>query len=621
VRRLLPFAAFIAVAAAGAYVVAPAILSKDRIKDAVTQELSARTGRPVTFAGEPTVVLFPSLGFRIDKVVVANAPGVGDAEPFAVVDSVRGGINVLPLLFGRVEPGTIQLIAPRINLKVDASGRANWDVGGPIVGAPLDRQVASALRKSATKPFGRVRVTDGYVTYENAQTGVTSAVSAINLNITWRSEKDAAVATGTMDWRGETVDFSGSLAKPADFFTGKVSPVSVNLRATPLRLSFQGNAYAGAGVGLDGDLNLATPSVRRVLAWGGHNLGEGSTLGAGSIKAKARVAGANFTFSDATLELDGNEAAGSIRLALGGQRPSLQGTLAFNSIDVSPYMETLRAGLANSSDWDPVAIDLPVLRDTDLDLRVSAQHVVIGNARLGAAAASAVGTGGRVSLDIGELQIYGGTIQAALTADLTQPTMTATMRVTLTDVPTKEVLGAIAGIETVDGIASATIDASGRADTWNALVRTATGFASVRLANCAIGGFDIGEFARDNSEDVTGSVEASTKFESISGTVTLSGGSVTTTNLVADGETYAVTLEEGSASLLQPTIKGRGTLALRRASLLPGSNNGFEFPFIIGGSWMQPLISPDIDRILIRKEASRPKPPGGREQPVGFAVP
>jgi AsmA protein len=619
VRRLLPFAAFIAVVSAGAYVVAPTILSKDRIKSAVTQELSTRTGRPVTFSGEPTITVFPTFGFRIDKVVVANAPGLGD-EPFAVVDSVSGGIKIVPLLFGRVEPGSIQLVAPRINLRVDAAGRANWDVGGPVVGAPLDRQVASALRRAAGKPFGRVHVTDGYITYENAQSGATSAVSAINLNIAWRSEKDSAVATGTMDWRGETVDFSGSLTKPADFFAGKVSPASVNLRATPLRLSFQGNAYASSAVGLDGDLNLAAPSVRRALAWVGRFMSEGSTLGAASIKAKAKIAGANFTFSDAAMELDGNEATGSVRLAFGGARPSVQGTLAFSSLDVSPYLESIRAGFANSSDWEPVAIDLPVLRDTDLDLRISARQVVVGKAKLGAAAASAVGTGGRISLDIGALQIYGGTMQAAVTADLTQPAMNATMRVTLTDVPTRQVLGALAGIEAVDGTASASFEVRGHADTWNGLLRSATGSASVRLTDCSIGGFDIGEIARDGADDDAGTVPAATTFESIVATMSLSDGSVTTTNLVADGIDYAVTLDEGSASLLRPTIKGRGTLALRRPSLRPDGND-FEFPFIIGGSWMQPLISLDIDRILLRKEASRPKPPGGREQPVGFAFP
>jgi AsmA protein len=273
----------------------------------------------------------------------------------------------------------------------------------------------------------------------------------------------------------------------------------------------------------------------------------------------------------------------------------------------------------NSSDWEPVAIDLPALRDMDLDLRVSAQHVVVGNAKLGAAAASAVGTGGRISFDIGELQIYGGTLQAAVTADLTQPAMKATMRVTLTDVPTRQVLGALAGIEAVDGTASASVEVRGRADTWNALLRTATGSASVRLADCAIGGFDIGEIAGDGP-DAAEDEPAATIFQSIVATMSLGDGSVTTTHLVADGKEYAVTLEEGSASLLQPTIKGRGTLAFRRPSLRPDGNS-YEFPFIIGGSWMQPLISPDIDRILLRKEASRPAPFGGSQRPVGFAFP
>jgi AsmA protein len=621
VKRLLPIAAFVAVVAAGAYIVAPTVLSGDRVKSAVTQELSARAGRPVTFDGEPTITLFPNLGFRIQKVVVANAPGLGD-DPFAVVESVRGRIKILPLFFGRIEPGSIVLVAPRIQLKVDAGGRANWDVGGPVVGAPLDRQVASALRRSAGRAFGRVHVVDGYVTYDNAQTGATSALSAINLTLTWRQTNDSAFATGTMVWRGETVEISGSLAKPVDFFGGKVSPASLNLRATPLRLSFQGNAYAASSVGFDGEISVAAPSVRRALTWLGRNVGEGSTLGAASIRAKAKLTGTAITLADAAMELDGNEAAGGLRIAL-GDRVAVQGTLAFSSLDVSPYIESIRASFAGSSDWEPVAIDLPLLRDTDFDVRVSAKQVVVGNAKLGAAAASAVGTGGRVSIDIGELQIYGGTLQAAVTADLNGPAMHASMRATVTNVPTREALGALTGIDAISGTASATVEVRGRANTWNALLQTATGSASVRLADCTIGGFDIGAIAGDGPDDTLANRPQATTFDSIVATMALEGGSVTTNNLVADGADYAVTLE-GSASLLQPTIKARGTLALRGTPTRPDvgdSDDGdYEIPFVIGGSWMQPLISPDIDRILLRKEASRPRPQM-RERPVGFAFP
>lgn len=595
-RRLLPVLAVILVAAAAAYITAPAVLSKDRVKVAVAQELSARAGRPVTFSGEPTLILFPYIGFKLNKVVVANAPGLGD-EPFAVIDSVTGSIQPLPLLLGRIQPGNIQVARPRIHLTVDARGRANWDVGGDLAEVPLNQQVATAVMRADDKAsLGRLSIVDGFVTYENKQTGASSELSAVNMDIVWRSPREAAHASGTMVWRGETVDVTAALQRPAEFFSGQSSPLTLALRATPVRLSFQGSAFAAGQIALDGNVNLATPSLRQALAWVGRGVGNGSTLGAASIDAKAKMVGSAFSFTEATVSLDGNEAKGGLTIALGESRPRFQGTLAFQKLDVTPYLESFRATLAESSDWEPAPINVPVLRDADLDFRISAKEVAIGGARVGPAAASAVGTGGQIAVDIGDLQIYGGRLKATLTADLTTPIVTSTVRANIENMPARTTLANFAGVKAIDGTGSADIAISSSADSWNALLRSATGSASVKLMNCSIAGFDMRSMAADASDD--GPANAATAFDSVSATLRLADGAFESTDILAEAPDFSVRVD-GSASLLAPTIKGRGTLAMHKAG---GQSGGFEIPFVIGGTWLQPLLSPDIDRLLLRKD-------------------
>jgi AsmA protein len=488
-------------------------------------------------------------------------------------------------------------------------------VRGDLAGVPLDRQVASAVRRSPQGvAVGRLSIVDGFITYDNAESGASSELSAVNLNITWRSRSEQALATGTMVWRGETVEMTGSLARPPDFFAGRSSPATLAIRSTPLRLSFQGSAYAAGEMGLDGDLRITTPSLRHALEWIGRGIGDGPTLGTASITAKAKVTGTSITFSDATIALDGNEAAGGVTVALGGERPRFQGTLAFKTLDISPYMESFRAGLAGSRDWNPAAINLPVLRDTDLDFRLSAQQVAIGGARIGPAAASAVGTGGHVSVDIGDLQIYGGSLKATLTADLTDPVVAVMVRADLRDVPTRAALANLAGVDAIDGTGSAAVDVSGRAESWNALLRSAAGSVSIKLVNCSIAGFDISQLGEDQPKGSGGQESAAhsvTTFDSIAGTLLLGDATIHAADIVAEGRDYAVMLD-GTASLLTPTIKGHGTITIRKPVQQAARAGGLEIPFVIGGSWLQPMISLDVDRMLLQKDTKPASITGGR---------
>ena len=80
------------------------------------------------------------------------------------------------------------------------------------------------------------------------------------------------------------------------------------------------------------------------------------------------------------LRLDGNTAEGVLTFAADG-RQTLQGTLAADALDLTPYVSTVRLLAANERAWNNGRITLDGLAGLDLDLRLSAANVVVSNAK------------------------------------------------------------------------------------------------------------------------------------------------------------------------------------------------------------------------------------------------
>ena len=78
--------------------------------------------------------------------------------------------------------------------------------------------------------------------------------------------------------------------------------------------------------------------------------------------------GGNVALSAVHIELDGNSAEGVLSYAMAGRR-TLQGTLAAENVDLTPYVSTFHFLATNARDWDRAPFSIEGLADTDLDLR------------------------------------------------------------------------------------------------------------------------------------------------------------------------------------------------------------------------------------------------------------
>jgi AsmA protein len=589
---------------------APFIAATDIAKRRIAAQIEEWTGRPVSFRGEPRVRLFPFLTLTIEDARIGNPPEMG-GEPLVVMEGLTSKLRLLPFLIGQVDVAEFQLVRPHFNLTVDADGRANWPISQWSIseepGVPSKANSApsaeSELARIGDIKLGRFRVIDGTVSYDNLRSGRHEELTGLELKLEWPRVAEPVAGTGAFTWRGELVEFNGSIGEPLKLIAGETSAARFGIASKPFRVSFTGTANSIASTQLEGAASVTAPSVRRVAAWLGVPMGDGAILGAGLLDGDVNWIGSTLSFSDTHVELDGNRADGALSLDLSDQKPKVLGTLALQTLDLSAYLETFQAAVSSEGPWPLAPIRMPLLDVADADIRLSAGEILAGAARVGKSAVSAALLDGRLVVDIGEAQFYGGSLEANAVIAMSGGALVGSANVTIDGTPAGPALGDFFGISFLDGPVSASIEVSGGGDTWGDLIGAVTGAADVRIVDGTLRGFELGNIAAlagaprivDPAEG-TGTIP----FKSLTGSLTFADGAIDGTDIHVSGESFTIDLS-GRVSLVNATLRGRGVLAAARVN--SDRSEPRDIPFVVGGAWTDPYVLPDYERLIQRNTA------------------
>jgi len=589
-RRVIVAALAVLVVLAGIAALVPVALSSKLVKQRIADQIAAWTGRQVTFIGEPTIGFLPDLQIKIDNVTVGDP---GSVKPLAAIPVLEGRIRIAPLLMGRIEIIEFRLIRPTINLRRDVAGKANWDLrplqddgGGPrIRNGPT---LGLDLRK--------VRIRDASITYDNAASERHEEFTSTSLLAQWPSAADPVTGGGSFTWRGERVEFNGTVGSPLAMIEGRASPARFALASTQIRAVFTGNVSRLDAIQFSGNATLSTPSVRRLAAWLGATPPDSSVLGAGRIEGKLDWSGPTLSFSEAQLELDGNAADGAIVLDVGGSLPSVNGTLAFDTLDLSPYVEAYRATLSVEGPWQDTPIRLPALSLANADVRVSADEFLIGRWRGGRLAATGTLRDGAMSVQIGEAGLYGGTLTGTAKAAMEGDHLVASFAAKAAAIPAGPVLKEFADIITIDAQSTLSAEVAGSGTTWRSFLGSLAGTGDIALTNGTLSGFNLADLtARFDGAHDEPAASAATHFDAAA-SFKIAGGVASTDSLEADGNGFEIDIA-GQASLETGVLNGTGTLTLTEPP--PGQ----ALPFELAGTWLAPDFYPDSARLIRRSEA------------------
>ena len=404
----------------------------------------------------------------------------------------------------------------------------------------------------------------------------------------WPSSAEAASGDGAFDWRDEAVQLSASVGSPLDLLAGRPSPLKLAVDSTPLHLSLEGTAANLDGFQFDGDATVATPSLRKLIDWTGGALGDGATLGPASIKGAVNWSGSSVSFSDAAIELDGNVAEGALAVAIADGRPGLQGTIAFETLDLSSYFQSFAAGLADGARAAATPVSLPLEAIGNIDLRISSNNVVVGPVTFGHSGGAINIKDGKLTVDVGEAEFQTGQIEAHLSAEMQNGALTGTLNASAADVAAGGALAEVAGLAAIDGVASATAEVTSHGTTLGELALNATGTGTLSIEQGTITGFAISSLRSPGAAAADPSSAATTAFKTLGGGFQLATGQVTTPDLKIEGDGYTIGIA-GTAWLLAPKVEGRGRVSLAADGGTPAT----ALDFHLGGTWAAPVVSPD----------------------------
>ena len=570
-------------------------LNRDALHRAVEAQIRAVTGLELVINGHIDVSVFPGSYVSFHDV---GLKGGGTADPALQVDVLTANLRLLPLLLRRFEISDVMMLRPHIRVVREGNGDSNW--------TPFVDTIARAMKPDAENQvsFSEIRIQDGELSYEDPANHVSETLNDIDLSLAWPSISRSFAATGQFDWRGERVDGSISASDFIAMLSGDRSGLKARLVSAPLKLAFDGTVANRTSLMMEGTATIDSVSLRNALRWMGQAPPAGGGFGRFALKARANLVGGSVALTNVNVELDGNVAEGVMTFVNNG-RQTLQATLAAGALDLTPYISTFRLLASGARDWNRQLFDLNSIATTDLDMRLSAARVTVGNSKLGRTALGANLRGGTLALSVGEAQMYGGIAKGSFGIGRSDAMADVRAQFQFTDVDLQACASELFGINKLSGRGNLNVSLVASGASPFGLAQSLDGTATLIGRDGAISGFNVEQLLkRLERRPLSGGGNfrsGSTPYDNLTVSVKFNDGIATAEDIRLEGPGTRLTLT-GTASVPSREYDLKGVASLTSA---PGGK-GFDLPFVVQGPWDDPLVFPDPESLIRRSPASAP---------------
>jgi AsmA protein len=574
------------------------LISADTVRESVKSQIRAVTGFDPELRGDVAVSLFPTGSVSFNDVSLGdNRTGASALTAQQLVVRLR----FFPFLIGQIEIADVTLVRPTITVNFAPGGRSNWS--GHI--ETLARVLQPAPDKVAS--FSEIRIAGGTVILRDDAYKIIEVMTDVDFALAWPSISKSFGATGRFVWHDEPIDATVSLTDFVAALVGDRSGLKLRLSGVPLKFAFDGSISHKPTLKMDGNLAADSASLRDTLRWAAYWIAPDAGFGRFALKAQTSVLGANISLSSVNVELDGNAGEGVLTFA-GDGRKTLQGTLAVEGLDLTPYVSSSRLLTDGNRNWSRRQIVLDGMHGIDVDLRLSAARVTISTAKLGRTAVAANLRNGDLTVAVGESQAFGGVVQGSFGLANSPAGTNLKAQLQFSDVDLEQCLGELLGVRRIEGKGNLgfVLESSG-ASVFD-LTKGLNGTASVTSRKGAIAGVNIEQFLRRlERSPLSGRGElrgGRTPYDLLAINLKVIQGTAQVEE--ARIEAPAVRLGfAGSASVpaRELDLKGTATLMVSAAADAPPA---FELPFVVQGPWEDPLVWPDPQILIKRSGAAAP---------------
>jgi AsmA protein len=586
-----------------------AFLPAASVRDAVKAEIRAVTGLDPVLGDDVSLSLFPSGSVRFHNVRLANEAA---GEPVVTADELIARLRYFPLLAGHIEIADVTLVRPVIKVAFSATGESNW--------SGLISSLARALQPHSdrTASFSEIGVQGGTVIVYDGGSDATERLEDVDFQVAWPSISRSFGANGHFSWHNEKVEASLTLSDFLAALTGERSGLKVRLASVPLTLAFDGAASDEPTLKIQGTLSVEASSLREALRWIGNDKLPFGGFGRFALRAQSDIGGRVAALSNVNVELDGNSAEGALTISADPHR-LVQGTLAADALDLTPYVSGIRLQARNERNWNQLPITLDGFNDLSLDLRLSAANIKISSARLGRTAVAATMRDGKINITVGESQAFGGLAKGNLGLANAAGGVAVTSHMQFADVDLDNCLGQVFGLHRIEGRGTLTVNVDGTGDSVLAVTHALNGTASLNAGSGALTGINIEQLLRRlERRPLSGSGDfrsGRTPFDQLAISLKVNQGVVSIDDMRIVGPSVRLAVS-GQASVPTRDLDLKGVATLVSST----TTDEFVLPFVVQGPWDDPLMLPDAQSLIRRSGAAAPLLGAGRTYNAGDAV-
>ncbi|WP_411132363.1 AsmA family protein [Vibrio vulnificus] len=644
------------------------LVNPNQFKPLITEQVAKQTGLELVIEGDIEWQFFPSIGFSLGKTELKNPQGFSQENLFKV-ENVGIDISVMPLLDKVLQIGDVRLDGAEFHLETRKDGQKNIDAltqqqkaqqetaqqevsSEPTTDAPQQAGAAAEWRIE----LAGISVSNAKLVNQDRQAGTSLELYDVNFSLSefafeqWTKAEFSAKgknnqqhfsANGKLEFQLaqdfssyalRNIELNSQFSDPAT----KMDNIKLVLdtfefdKDNALTFEIKGQA-SGMDLSANGSAQLhvdAAISTVMVKAFQLESQLNGESLPQSPMKV-AMSSEVTFDVLRSHLSLVLNKLTANA-IALDGKAdvtlaeiPKVRFSLHSPEIDLDeflgltqPSQETASTNSSNDKDAHPeanneVEPDLSALKTLDVIGQVSIDKFKANNAKLQNVITKFTVNRGIATLDRFDANLYQGSINASAKLDARRSPATYSVKKRIKGVQVQPLLVDVAQNDKLEGTGNIDVDVKGSSLTPSGIQKNLVGTVEINFADGAVNGINVAQMIRENYAKIKGEkLDATegvqkTDFSSMTATLTLNKGKVTTNNMHMQSPLLRIR-GKGEANYINQTVDF--TVSTSIVGSLEGQGGkdidelrDVTIPINISGSWADPKFKLVFDDVLKQK--------------------
>ncbi len=464
--------------------IAPFMVNGPGLSQQLVNKISEFTGGDVVIKGRIGLASFFSLSIEAEDVEMVGIKKLGPVDSITA-SRIAARIDWLDLLSGGNPFERLTIETPQVGLAAN---------GQKVFADTPQSALTQMFAALESSPFEDLVIRDGSFNQTEIvvpapgikpASNVKLPVDILNARLSRSKNGRRLTARGRVRWNDQVLMFKGRRGRPATLDGMTRTPIDLTVNGAPMNLNFSGDLILKEPLEAVGNFEFSTHDASQLPAWLRLSWSIPNGINRVSASGFLTFSSGNYTLDSAIFSINGYSANGSLTATMNGQCPAIQGSLAFQTLDLD-FLLHAAAGKDGGGENTSLVTCL------DADMRISADTVSAGSIRAGSGAAGVGLKSGKITADIAELEIFDGISRGNIEIDLSKTEPVFAIRMTAEDVDIRHMTEAIRLVGWLEGKAGVNAELRAKGRKLDDILKSLNGNTKITLTE----GGTLGETVR-----------------------------------------------------------------------------------------------------------------------------